>query len=586
MGRVDSVETYRFGPFELDVALYELRRDGRRIRLERRPMDLLIHLIENRDRLVLRSDIADRLWGKEVFVDCETGVNTAISKVRQALRDSSDAPSFIETVPGKGYRFIAAVEVVHVAKILRAPASAMRLAVLPFDNLTGNASREYLADGLTEELITILGGIDPERLVVIGRTSMMNYKGRMKSIAEIGRELNAQHVIEGSVRAEGGRLRVTAKLIRGADQYAIWSASYDAEPASLLAFQRELSTAIAQEIRVRLTPDSLDALAHRQTRHPDAYDLYLRGRYFWNQLTPATNERAIECFEGAIALDREYALAWAGVAFVEMGSTMNSDAPPTRVLPRAREAAARAVRSSPSVAEAHSAAGAVGFVLEWNWPAAEAALHRAIALDSGCVLAHRFLGHLLSQTGRHAEARRIMQRLCELDPLYGMNHAMASLVAFQARDYALALDYARRAVAIDPEFWIAYQALAQAYAQIGEIGHALDALTHAARLSGRNSKALSLRGYLLAKSGHVEEARELLRTLGTIAQNRYMPPYALALVQAGLGTRDAIFETLDKAIAARDVHLIFLPVDPIWDEYRSDPRLDAVLARCGFTRAV
>jgi Flp pilus assembly protein TadD len=343
-----------------------------------------------------------------------------------------------------------------------------------------------------------------------------------------------------------------------------------------------LSTAIAEHVRGRLRPDSLAALARRQTPSADAYDCYLRGRYFWNQLTPATNARAVQYFERAIASDPDYALAWSGISLAALGASMNSDMPPAAVLARAKDAAARALTADPALPDAHAAMGYVGFLLEWDWVAAEAALRKAIALDRACALGHRMLGHLLSQTGRHVEARSALQRLCQLDPLYAMNHAMASQVAFQGRDYDSALEHARQAVVIDPEFWIGHMELGQAYERLGSTDLALDALMSASRLSGGNSKPISLRAYVLAKAGRADDARELLSMLDTVSRDRYVPPFAMALVHAGLGDREHMFEWLDRACAARDVHLIFLTVDPKWDPYRTDPRFQAILARCGF----
>jgi DNA-binding winged helix-turn-helix (wHTH) protein len=219
MPTYDPRETLRFGDFELDIAAYELRCEGRAVKLERRPMDLLILLVDKQSQLVSRSDIVDRLWGKDVFVDVETGVNTAISKLRHALRDSADAPSFIETIPGKGYRFIASIEIVSgPGGAHSSPTRPVMLAVLPFENLSGDAERDYFADGLAEETIAALGQIDPEHVSVIGRTSINIYKGTTKSIAEIGRELGADYLVESSIRSESGRLRIISRLIRVRDQ--------------------------------------------------------------------------------------------------------------------------------------------------------------------------------------------------------------------------------------------------------------------------------------------------------------------------------------------------------------------------------
>jgi len=639
--------TFRFRDFELDVAAYALRLKGRPVRLERQPMDLLILLVQRSGQLVSRSEIVDLLWGKDVFVDVETGVHTAIRKIRQALRDPADAPAFIETVPGKGYRFIAAVEVVtkpaesgsvsdaihqtaapSAVAVLEAPPpvekTAVRaespirlrvvpgllavgllaavglltwrgapigtprvtLAVLPFENLSGDSEREYLAVGLAEETITSLGRIDPDHLSVVARTSTLAFKGTTKSAAAIGRELGADYLVESTIRGEQGRVRITAKLIRVGDQVQIWSESYDRESASLLGLQQELSAAIAEQIRLRVSPDRLDVLARRQTRNAEAYDHYLRARSFANHRTPATTRRAIEHYERATAIDPSYALAWSGLALAHAASPINSDSPPRNAWLRAREAAAQAVHADPDLAEAQFATGYVNWMFEWDWPSAEAAFRRASDLDPGFAQAHWGLGHILSQMGRHDEAQPEMRRGRELDPLYAMAFALSSQVAFQARDYAAALEHARQAIILNPEFWIGYMMQAQAYEQTGRTDLALEASETAARFSGQNSKPVSLRGYVLAKAGRRSEAREVLNSLETTSRLKYVPPYAMALVNAGLAQRDAVFAWLDRAYDARDVHLIYLTVDPKWDPFRADPRFESLLARCDFTRAI
>jgi TolB-like protein/Flp pilus assembly protein TadD len=460
------------------------------------------------------------------------------------------------------------------------PASRITLAVLPFEYLGSDPEREYLAAGLTEETSASLAQIDLERLVIKGRT--LAYRGTPKTAAQIGRELSVDYLVEGSMRAEGGRLRVTATLIRVHDQQHVWSRSYDREPTSLLALQQELSTSIAEQIRLRLSAGDLRAVRNRQTENADAYDAYLRGRYFEARRTPATNASAVREYEHAIALDSTYALAWASLASTYAASTLNGDARPLDVWPRARDAAERAAGGNPNLGESQMAVGSLNWILGWDWKAAEAAFRLAISLDPSNAAAHRSLGHALSQSGQHTEAESAMRRTRELEPLEPQTYALSAQVAFQARRYPAAIEHARRAILIDSEFWIGYMQLGQAYEQTDQGDLALAALTDAARFSGRNSKATSLRGYLLAKSGRTREAREVLRQLVSDARERYVPPGAMALVHAGLGDREAVFEWLAKAYDARDVHLIYLPVDPKWDPYRADPRFQALLARCGF----
>ena len=417
----------------------------------------------------------------------------------------------------------------------------------------------------------------------VARTSTLAYKETTKPVSDIGRELGADYLLESSIRVEAGRLRITSRLVRVRDAVQVWSESYDREPTSLLGLQQELSAAIAAQVRVSLSPDDLARVARRQPRSPDAYDLYLRGRNFELQRTPATNRRAIEYYKRATTVDPEYALAWSGLAMVHASSPINSDAPPLEVCPRAREAAMQAVRADPNLAEAQSATGLVRWMCDWDWPDAEARLRRAITLDAQLSSAHFALGHVLSQMGRHGEALRAAERARTLDPMSAMMHAMSSQLTFQARDYAAALDHARQAVVVDSEFWIGYMTRGQAHAQLGRIEPALEAVILASRFSSHNSKPLALRGYVLARAGRMREARDILQTLTDLAQNRYVPPYAIALVSLGLGDRDGAFAWLNRAHAARDVHLIFLTVDPKWDPIREDPRFAALLAACGFS---
>lgn len=644
---------YRFGDFELDLAAYELRRLGRPVKINRQAMDVLILLVERRRQLVSRADIVDRLWGKDVFVDVETGVNTAISKVRQALRDSAEEPAFVETVAGKGYRFIAPVELappaspariaadaappapvvdpgppresapapapvpvevplpprrrplglplaaalaavaavgaaIAIAVALRspspsvAPSTAVSLAVLPFENIGSDPERAYLAAGLTEETSALLAQADPEHVIVKGRA--LHYKGSTKTAAEIGAELSVDYLLEGGMRAEGDRVRATATLIRVRDQAHVWSQAFDREVQSLLVLQQELSAAIADQVRLTLAPTPVRGPARRQTQSAAAYDAYLRARYLESRRTPATNVEAVQAYQRAIAFDPNYALAWSGLALVYAASTVNGDADPSAMGPLARDAAARALRANPDLAESQLAQGYVRWLVDWDWPASEAALRRTASLDPSNAWAHMFLGHVLSQMGRQREAGDAMRRARELEPLEPLEAALSSQVVFQGRDYRAAAELARRAMSIDSAFWIGIFQLAQAVEPLGDTELALTALTDAARFSGGNSKTYSLKGYILARTGRSAEARAVLRQLEDDAGRRYVPPYAMALVHAGLGNRDAVFEWLDKAYAARDVHLIYLPVDAKWDPYRDDPRFAALLARAGFRR--
>ena len=387
------------------------------------------------------------------------------------------------------------------------------------------------------------------------------------------------------MRSEGGRLRITfqphPRPRPGPDLVHVLR-----QPAQ----QHARISARHQRRHRRACPppafsERLSAIAGRHSRNAEAYDLYLRGRYFWNQLSPATTRRATEFFARATALDPQYALAWSGLADSYTASPINGDAPPLTVWPLAREAAANAVAAAPGLAESQTSSGFVKFWLDWDWPAAAAAFRHAVDLDPQYPLAHRLLGIVLAHMGRYHEATPALHRARELDPLLAGHHALSSQIAFMARDYSAALQFAKQSITIDPEFWIGHMQLGQAYEQLDEPQRALDALNDAARLSGGNSKPISLRGYIFARTARPHEAHEVLSMLERVAHERYVPPYASALVHLGLAQYDLAFDHLHRAFALRDVHLAFLPNDVKWDPLRADPRFVALLQRCGFANS-
>ena len=575
--------TYDFGDFRIDTGKRLLLRAGDHVPLTPKVFDTLLLLVAHQGQVLDKQELMSAIW-PDTAVE-ENNLNQNISTLRHIFGETRGENRYIATIPGTGYCFTAEVRTFKVATPEEIP-THIRIGVLPFENLSAGPEREYLADGLTEETIATIGQIDPEHFSVIGRTSVMRYKRTTRTLAEIGRELDASYLIENSLRAEGGRLRITSKLIRVRDQLQIWSASYDSEPSSLLSFQRELSIAIAEQVRLRLSPVRLTALVNRQTQNPEAYDLYLHGRYFWNQLTGQTTRRAIEFFTHATTLDAKYALAWAGLTDCYTSAPVHGDAPPLLIMQNARDAIASAVTAEANLAEVQTALGNFNFWLGWDWSAAEAAYRRAIALDPNLPLAHRMLGVVLSHSCRHDEARSSMQRARELDPLYVMHQSLSSHIAFDARDYPTALHFARQALVVDPEFWIAQLHLAQVAVELGDYELALDALNKAGRLSAGNSKALSLRGYILGKTGRTAESLEVLQTLEAVARERFVPPYAIALIHAGLGHTELALDWLARAFDSHDVHLVFLTVDPKWDPFRIEPRFMAVLKRCGFTNVV
>jgi len=570
----------QFGGFELDPGAYELRRGARAIKIERLAMELLLLLISRRGDLVPREEIVEKLWGKGVFLDAEHGVNTAVRKIRQALGDNPRRPRFVQTAPSKGYRFIA--EVKEVLEPER-PGRTM-LAVLPFLNLSGNPADEYFSDGLTEETISHLGAVSPEHLGVIARTSCMAYKRSTKPARQIGRELRVDYLLESSVRRQGEMVRITAQLIRVADESHIWAHNYDRNSQNFLGVQQELALEICKQIEVRLSGRPLAKRTLTPTTSAAAYDLYLRGRYFWNQLSPPNLRRAIEMFQGAVEEDKNFAVAYAGMADAYAYLPLISDVRPRDCWEKAKAAAEQAVLLNAELSESNTSLGIVNFWLDWAWTEGEAVLRRAVQLDGSNTTAHRLLGHLLSQTGRHDEAIAQMETGRRLDPFSPVLQAISAQLLFQARRYEEARERAQAALTLDGNLWVAHIMLAQPLERMGESETAIQQCERAFQLSGGNSHPLAVKGYTLATTGRREEALKLVHLMEVNSRESFVPAYNIALVHAGLSDDSACFEWLARALDERDVHVVFLTADPKWDPYRSDPRFEGLLKRAGIGR--
>ena len=605
---------FRVGDWLVQPDQCRLSSAGRIVQVRATVMDLLTYLAARPGEVVSKEQLLDDVWGSRVV--SESALTRTVTELRQALGDNAEAPHLLETIPKRRYRLIGSVvsvdptlepavsaqrvrrqrrlsafvaggvllTVVVALVLVRANTSMtpVRLAVLPFDHIGVEPAREYLADGLAEDTTVSLGMIDPARLVVIGRTSTLRYKTTTKSLKEIGSELGADYLVESAVRTEGDRLRLTSKLIRVTDQALVWSQSYERELTSVLGLQLEVSAAIAEQIRVGISRETRASIERRHTRNAAAYDLYLRGRTLWNARKPKTTMRALEHYRAAIELDKDYALAWSGIADANSAGPVNGDAEPLNSRRLAREAVNEAVRADAGLAEVQTSQGLLNVWLEWNWPLAEQKFRQAIVLNPGYALAHVALANVLSLSGRHGDATEESTRARQLDPLDPMMHAISSQLAFQRRDYSSASAHARQALLIDSEFWVGHMQLGQTLAQMGQTDLALQSLVDAERLSGGNSKPLSTRGYVLAKAGRASEARLVLEELMNREGERYVPKYAEALVYAGLGDRESAYDALDAAYAAHDVHLAFLTVDPKWDDYRSEPRFIRLLEQCAF----
>jgi serine/threonine protein kinase len=456
------------------------------------------------------------------------------------------------------------------------------VAVLPFQNLSADPEQEYFGDGLTEETIGVLGQMSPDRIRVIARTSSMSYKTTTKTAAQIGQELRADYLLESSVRRDSHRVRIASQLIRVADQTQVWRAKYDRAPENFLGLQDEIGSAIANQILSKLSPAAPSIIAPAKAPDAQAYDLYLKGRFYYHQLAPPLVLKAIECFQAAIARDPSYALPYAGIAESHVNLLIAADAPPQEHWEKARAAAERGLELGSDLADVHAAASFVNFFVGWDWPKAERSAQKAVELNPNSTTARWYYAHMLSNALRHDEAIAVLNVARELDPLSPFVHSFLGQFLFDARRYEEAAESARYVLALDPSFFHAHEVLSRVYVQMGRLDEAIEECEKSYRFSNGMLFALARKGYLQAKMGRRSDAEHVLSTLTQLSTERFVPPYQFALIHAGWSDAEASLDWLEKAYDARDVRLTFLPPDPTWDFLRHEPRFRRLLQRCGF----
>jgi TolB-like protein/DNA-binding winged helix-turn-helix (wHTH) protein/Tfp pilus assembly protein PilF len=622
---------------ELDLSRYELRRGRSMLRLEKIPMELLILLVEKREQLVSREDIIDRLWGREVFLDTEQGINTAIRKIRLALRDDPEEPRYLQTVVGKGYRFIGQIAVIGNAKStepskpfetlaeIAVPASTplpsgrlwlrtapvvvallaiagllafgfdlfgfrqrfltrnleiRSIAVLPLENLSGDPAQEYLADGLTDELITHLAKLGS--LKVISRTSVMQYKSARKSLPEIAHALGVDSIVEGSVVRSGSRVRVTVQLIRAANDQHLWAEDYDRELGDVIDLQREIAGIIARQVTLRLNPEEQAYFARRASHDPQLNEAYLRGLFFWDKRTEPDFRRAIENFNLAIARDPTFAPAYAGVAnsynmLWYFGSMKADDA-----VPQARSAVEKALMLDPSSAEAHVALSYLKLHYDWDWVGAETESRRAIELSPGYSLAHQWYGYYLRSVGRFDEALVENERARELDPLSELKTVLVAAGYARKHDDAVASSFLHRAMELNPFDSEPHYSLAELMEREGHASEATSEWRTALQLDGNQplvnlfDKALRDSGFLAAKYA-VSQSR--LERMATRAKTSYVSPLRFVELYLQLGDRENALRYLDAAFAEHSSFLVQIAHDARYEGLSADPRFRAMLRR-------
>jgi TolB-like protein/tetratricopeptide (TPR) repeat protein len=565
----------RFGPFELDQSAGELRKDGIRIRLQEQPLELLQILLEQPGNVIAREELQRRIWPSDTFVDFDHGINNAVKRLREALGDTAETPHYIETLPRRGYRFIGDIEVPTKVP----PGRIQSLAVLPLEDLSHDPEQEYFAEGLTEALITALAKIG--ELCVTSRTSVMLYERARKPLPEIARELRVDGIVEGTVLRSGGRVRISAQLIDGKSDQHLWAESYDRDLQDVLALHSDVAQAIAREVQIKLTPQEQAQFARTRSVDPEAYEAYLKGRYYWNRRTPIGVKKGIECFQQAIEKDGAYAAAYAGLADCAGAVGFWGFASPTEGCKKAKTAARKSLEIE-ETAEAHASLGYAILHYDWDFSAAESEFQRAIKLNPRYPSAHQWYAHCLAYTGRLDRALQEANRAVQLDPLSLIIRTTHAGVFWLSRRWDQAKECCHKALELDSSFAALRWMLAHVYQAKGTYDDAIRERQHAMELSGGAPVFLAELGESYAVAGKKQEALQILEQLGKLSGSSYVMPYWLALIHAGLKQNDAAFACLEAAYRERSATLALLRMDPRLDCLRDDPRFQDLVRRINF----
>jgi TolB-like protein/DNA-binding winged helix-turn-helix (wHTH) protein/Tfp pilus assembly protein PilF len=633
----------RFGAFEFNPRARQLRKYGHTIRLHGQPLEILGLLLEHPEEVVLREELRAKLWPEDTFVDFEHSLNAAVNKLREALGDDANSPRFIETVPRRGYRFIAPVERALPASPpatnhdgsdvnqeaidlaaertadVPAPSGARTqrltlwlaciactflVALLIGFNVGGLRQRVLGRPGLGAiQSLAVLPlenlSLDPEQeyfadgmtealttelaqisaLKVISHTSVVQYKGTKKSLPQIAQELSVDAVVEGAVQRSGDKVEITVQLIHAPSDRHLWAKSYERGLRDVLELQREVAHAITGEIKAKLTPPEKVHLASARPINSEAYEDYLKGHYYGERNT----RKGIAYFQQAIQKDPNYALAYAGLAnsYISLGMPWGGDMSPKEVLPQAKAAATKALEIDDSLGEAHLALARVIQLHDWEWTLVEKEYRRALELNPNDAMAHNWYGEYLQEMGRNEEASAQTRQALMLDPLSPASANELGYTFYTARQYDQAIRAFQRALELEPDYVDPHVGLGWVYGEKQMYGEAIAELEKAVNLGNRHEFIVASLGKVLGDSGRRQEARKLLEELEERSKHRYISHCLIALVQIGLGERDQAVASLEQGYTDRDQWMLYLKVDPHLDDLRSDPRFKDLLRRVG-----
>jgi TolB-like protein/DNA-binding winged helix-turn-helix (wHTH) protein/tetratricopeptide (TPR) repeat protein len=618
---------YEFGPFHFDSAQHLLFQNDQVIQLAPKAAETLAVLLENHGQLVEKEQLMKAVW-PDTFVE-DANLTVHISALRRLFQDHANASGcdgYIETVPRRGYRFVAPVQERRAA-LEQAPQSPVvaqpnaeprsrtlmlrfaiagfcaialltigillkrqgylfgfvparrihSVAVLPLQNLSGDPSQEYLADGLTEALVTDLAQV--RSLRVISRTSIMTYKGTKKKLPEIARELNVDAVVEGSVMRSGDHVQVTAQLIEAPTDTHLWAETYEGSQRDLLVLQNRMAQAIVQQVRVALTPEEKLRLATIHLVSPESHEDYLQGRYFWNRRTPAALLSSLDLYEKATKADPNSAEAYAAMATVYATMVATDQFPPQEMEGKAKAAAQKALSLDETLAEPHAALGYMKAVADYDWNGSFAEFKRAIELDPSYAMAHHWYGYILECRGLFDDALREVHKAQELDPLNLAEQESPAQVLYWSRKYDDCVAQSRKTLQLDPNFFYSHMFMGDCLAQLKRYDEAISEFQETLRITPHNTAVMARLGYVLGMVGRKREALDLLKQMEQTRQSEYTSAGLQAWIYAGIGDRQHTLESLERDENQRGTTTLFLRDDAKLDLVRSDPRFIALLKK-------
>jgi TolB-like protein/DNA-binding winged helix-turn-helix (wHTH) protein/Flp pilus assembly protein TadD len=614
---------FRFGLFEFDPESKELRKQGIRIKFQGQPAEILMLLLARPGEVITREEFHKRLWQGDTFVDFDHSLNAAMKRLRAALGDSAETPRFVETLARRGYRFVAPVDqgpasppetppappiapsrrrhliilgVLAATLIVALAVAAMglnerkagraggssrsinSLVVLPLKNISGSSEQDFFADGMTDALSAHLAGVSALR--VISQTSSQHYRASSKPVSQIARELEVDAVVEGTVLQSGDRIRINVQLIQASPEQRLWGKTYEQNVRDVLTLQSEVARAIVDEIRVKLKPGETVRLSAVRA-NPEAYLEYVKGRFHWNKRTEEGLRKAVEHFQAAIEKDPSYALAYVGLADSWVPRAWYAYLPPKDAFPHAKDAVMKALQLDPDLAEARTTLAFITLYHDWDWAAAEREFLRAIELGPNYANAHHWYAEYLSLIGNHDAAIRESERARELDPLSSIINTWVGSRYFFARRYDMAVEQYRNVIEMDPGFVPVRLTLGQTYEQKGMFREAIAELERAVSLSSRSPVYLASLAHAYGLAGKQRDTLSLIEDLKKASQRRYVASFDMAIAYLGLGDRNRVLTSLERAFEERSPRLLFLTVEPRFDSLRPDSRFQQLVKRVG-----